>query len=346
MIKQRSPTAKDVARLAGVSRTTVSLVLNGVPDARISPETRERVLEAAARLNYRPHAGARHLVRGRSEVIAFVMRQTPDQIFADAFLPQVLRGLSEALREANLHLLVFPLSPDQAPEETTQLLQERRVDGMILSGPRFEDQEWLERWARETPVVLLGHLAGSALPSVDVDNIQAAAMATRHLLRLGHRRIGLITNAPLSYTASYERWLGYRQALEEAGLPYDEALVALGAFTPASGAAAMEQLLRLSNPPTAVFVASDVVAFGALQIVRRRSLRVPQDIALMGFDDVPLSAYLDPPLSTVHLPAEDLGREAGRLLLQWIREGRPPTTAIRLATGLIIRQSCGAGGGT
>ncbi len=346
MMKRRSPTAEDVARLAGVSRTTVSLVLNGVPDARISPETRQRVLEAAARLNYRPHAGARHLVRGRSEVIAFVMRQTPDQVFVDAFLPEVLRGLSDVLREANLHLLLFPLAPDHAPEETTRLLQERRVDGMILSGPRFEDREWLEHWAQETPVVLLGHLAGSPLPSVDVDNLQAAAMATCHLLRLGHRRIGLITNAPLSYTASYERWLGYRWALEEAGIPYDETLVAFGAFTPISGAAAMEQLLRLPEPPTAVFIASDVVAFGALQVIRRHGLRVPQDLALVGFDDVPLSAYLDPPLTTVHLPAEDLGREAGRLLLQWIQEGRPSTATIRLATRLIIRQSCGAGGGT
>ncbi len=346
MNKRRSPTAEDVACLAGVSRTTVSLVLNGAPDARISVETRQRVLEAAARLNYRPHAGARHLVRGRSEVIAFVMRQTPDQVWADAFLPQVLRGLSEALREANLHLLLFPLSPDQAPEETSRLLQERRVDGMILSGPRFEDREWLEHWAQETPVVLIGHLAGSALPSVDVDNTAAAAMATRHLLRLGHRRIGLITNAPLSYTASYERWLGYRQALEEAGIPYDDALVAQGAFTPASGAAAMERLLQLPDPPSAVFVASDVVAFGALQAVRRRGLRIPQDLALVGFDDVPLSAYLDPPLSTVHLPAEDLGREAGRLLLRWMQGERPLTASIRLATGLIIRQSCGAGGGT
>ncbi|GBD08796.1 HTH-type transcriptional repressor CytR [Candidatus Thermoflexus japonica] len=345
MMRRRSPTAEDVARLAGVSRTTVSLVLNGVSDARIRPETRQRVLEAAARLNYRPHAGARHLVRGRSEVIAFVMRQTPDQVFADAFLPEVLRGLSDVLREANLHLLLFPLAPDRAPEETIRLLQERRVDGMVLSGPRFEDREWLERWGQETPVVLLGHLANSALPSVDVDNGQAAAMATRHLLRLGHRRVGLITNAPLSYTASYERWLGYRQALEEAGLPYDEALVAFGAFTPASGAAAMEQLLKLPDPPTAVFVASDVVAFGALQVIRRHGLRVPQDLALVGFDDVPLSAYLDPPLTTVHLPAEDLGRAAGQLLLQWIQEGRPPTSTIRLATGLVIRQSCGAGGG-
>ncbi len=344
MMKRRSPTAEDVARLAGVSRTTVSLVLNRVPDARISAETRQRVLEAAARLNYRPHAAARHLVRGRSEVIAFVMRQTPDQIFADAFLPEVLRGLGEVLREANWHLLIFPLSPDQPPEETTLLLQERRVDGMILSGPRFEDREWLERWGQETPVVLLGHLAGSSLPSVDVDNVQAAAMATRHLLQLGHQRIGLITNAPLSYTASYERWLGYRQALEEAGLPYDETLVACGTFTPASGAAAMERLLKLPSPPTAVFVASDVVAFGALQTIRRYGLRIPQDLALMGFDDVPLSAYLDPPLSTVRLPAQDLGREAGQLLLRWIQEGRPPTTTIRLATGLIIRQSCGAGG--
>ncbi len=345
-MKRRSPTAEDVARLAGVSRTTVSLVLNGVPGIRIRAETRQRVLEAAARLNYRPHAGARHLVRGRSEVIAFVMRQTPDQIFADAFLPEVLRGLSGALRGAGLHLLIFPISPDQAPGETALLLQERRVDGMILSGPRFEDQEWLERWGQEIPVVLLGHLAGSALPSVDVDNAQAAAVATRHLLGLGHRRIGLITNAPLSYTASYERWLGYRQALEEAGVPYDETLVAFGAFTPASGAAAMERLLALPDPPTAVFVASDVVAFGALQAARRRGLRIPQDLALVGFDDVPLAAYVDPPLSTVHLPAEDLGREAGRLLLQWIQEGRPPTVRIRLATGLIVRQSCGAGGGT
>lgn len=339
-----SPTAEDVARLAGVSRTTVSLVLNGTPGARISATTRARVLAAAAQLNYRPHAGARCLVRGRSDVIALVLRQTPDQVFADAFLPKVLRGLSQVLREEGLHLLVFPLAPDHPPEAAQILLQERRVDGLILSGPRFEDRPWLDRWAQEAPVVLLGHLAGSDLPSVDVDNVEAAAEATRHLLALGHRRIGLITNAQLSYTASYERWQGYRQALEEASVPYDERRVAFGAFTPASGAAAMERLLALPDPPTAVFVASDVVAFGALQALRRRGLRVPEDVALVGFDDVPLAAYTDPPLTTVHLPAEALGQEAGRLLLQWMREGRPPMAQIRLATGLVIRQSCGAGG--
>ncbi|MFZ8843515.1 LacI family DNA-binding transcriptional regulator [Thermoflexus sp.] len=342
---RRAPTAEDVARLAGVSRTTVSLVLNGVVGVRIPEETRRRVREAAARLGYRPHAAARHLVRGRAEVIALVLRQTPDQVFADAFLPEVLRGLSRVLRKAGFHLLIFPLSPDHPPEETVALLQERRVDGLILSGPRFEDREWLARWSQETPVVLLGRLSDTPIPSVDVDNVQAAAEAVRHLIRLGHRRIGLITNAPLSYTASYERWLGYRQALEEAGLPYEETWVAFGAFTPASGVAAMEQLLRLPHPPTAVFVASDVVAFGALQAIRRRGLRIPQDIAIVGFDDVPLSAYVDPPLTTVHLPAEELGLHAGHLLLRWIEEGRPPTQEIRLATGLIIRQSCGAGGG-
>lgn len=224
------------------------------------------------------------------------------------------------------------------------LLQERRVD-VILSGPRFEDRAQLARWSQETPVFLLGRVSDTLIPSVDVDNVHAAAEAVPHLTPLGHWRIRLITNAPLSYTAGYEPWPGYRQASEESGLPYEEAWVALGAFTSASGAVAMERLLRLPHPITAVFVASDAVAFGALQAIRRHGLRVPQDIATVGFDDLPLSAYVDPPLTTVRLPAGELGLHASHLLLQWIEEGRPPTQEIRLATGLIIRQSCGAGGG-
>jgi len=192
------------------------------------------------------------------------------------------------------------------------------------------------------PIVLLGRLPDVPIPFVDVDNVRAAHGAVSHLIRLGHTRIGMITNGPLHYTASADRLEGYRRALADHGLEYDDALVAFGAFREESGQAAMDRLLALDDPPTAVFAASDAIALGALVSLRRHGLRVPDDVALVGFDDIPLAAYVNPPLTTVRLPARQLGEEAARLLVALV-EGRPvETTQILLETTLIVRESCGS----
>ncbi len=332
-------TTKEVAERAGVSRTTVSFVLNNVTDVRISDETRQRVLEAARQLDYHPNATARRMATGRTNVIGFVLRQSPDQIFADQFLPQVLSGLSQAASTQGFHILIEPIPPDDVSDAYTRLIRERNVDGIVFSGPRFDDKELLSSHSRGEPIVLLGQLPNADLLCVDVDNVGGAALATQHLIDLRHRRIALITNANPAYTASADRLAGYRRALDSAGIGFDQALVQYGDFTPRSGEVAMTKLLQLSPQPTAVFVASDTVALGALQAIRSHGLRVPQDIALVGFDDVPLAEFVDPPLTTVRLPAYGLGWGAADLLIRTINQEDIQNRSVILDTELIVRES-------
>lgn len=334
-------TAQDVAVLAGVSRTTVSFVLNNVPGMRISEETRQAVLKAAQQLNYHPDATARRMVSGQTSVIGFVMRQSPEQAFADLFLPQVLNGLSQAASEMGYHILLQPISPDDTSGAYIRLLRERHVDGIVLSGPRSDDQELLKVHDEGAHIVLIGRLPNINIPFVDVDNVGGAHLATGYLVGLGHRRIALITNAPPEYTASTERLFGYRQALEEAGIPFDTSLVRYGNFTPHSGSLVMDELLTLDPLPSAVFVASDTVALGAMQSVRSHNLRIPEDIAMIGFDDISPAEFIDPPLATVRLPAYGLGWGAANMLIRLIEGEEVNKPQLFLETQLIVRESCG-----
>lgn len=336
------PTQRQIAEEVGVSRTTVSLVLNDIPGVRVSPETRQHILEVARRLNYYPDAAARTLASGRTHTIGFVLCQSPDRIFADAFLPEVLRGVGDAVQENGFRVLIHSVEDVTAPEAYIGLVREKHTDGIILSGPRSDDQQLPRLKAEGFPVVLLGQLPGSGIPFVDVDNVGAARPAVNHLLGLGHRRIGMITNAPLEYTAARDRLVGYRRALEEAGLDFDERLVRYGDFREESGRVAMCELLDLAERPSAVFVASDLVAFGALVAIKERGLTTPDEIALVGFDDVRLAHYVDPPLTTVRLPAYELGYGAATLLAELIGGGPVEEQGIFLQTELVVRQSCGA----
>ena len=336
------PTQRQIAEEAGVSRTTVSFVLNDVAGVRVSPRTRQRILEVARRLNYYPDAAARTLVSGRTQTIGFVLCQSPDRIFTDAFLPEVLSGVGDGLQPNGFRVLLHSVEDVTGPEAYIGLVREKHTDGIILSGPRSDDQQLPRLKAEGFPVVLLGQLPGSGIPFVDVDNVGAAKQAVSHLLGLGHRRVGMITNAPLEYTAARDRLTGYRQVLEEDGVPFDEGLVRHGDFREESGRVAMNHLLDLPDPPTAVFVASDLVAFGALVVIRERGLIIPDDVAMVGFDDVRLAHYVDPPLTTVRLPAYDLGYRAAALLTQLIRSEPVEEQEILLQTELVVRQSCGA----
>ncbi len=335
-------TAQDVAVLAGVSRTTVSFVLNEVPGMRISDETRQRVQDAAQQLSYHPDATARRMVTGRTDVIGFVLRQSPDQVFADQFLPQVLNGLSHAATAQGYHVLIEAIPPEDESDAYVRLIRERHVDGIVLSGPRFDDEELLRFHAEGWPVVLMGQLPNTDLMFVDVDNVGGAATATHHLIALGHRRIAMITNAKRTYTAAADRLAGYQQALRTAGIAYTETLIECGDFTLQSGREAMTKLLQRDPRPTAVFVASDTVALGALQAIRACGLRVPDDMALVGFDDVPFAEFVDPPLTTIRLPAYGLGWGAADLLIRAINQEDIQQRAVLLESELIVRQSCGA----
>jgi DNA-binding LacI/PurR family transcriptional regulator len=333
---RRRPTSADVAAAAGVSRTTVSFVLNGRTDVKIPAATRERVLQAAERLGYHPHAAARQLAGGRMHVIGLVLRQSPEQVASDAVLAETLRGLAAAARLEGFRVIVEPMPPDGTDEYAT-LLRARHADGLIVSGPRADDPSLVELVREGFPVVLQGHLPDVQVASVDVDNVSGARGAVEHLLSCGHRRIACITNAPTVYTAAGERRAGYRAALEAAGLPYDESLVAEGGFDAPSGRAAVLELVARTEF-TAAFIASDVVALGAIGGLREAGRRVPDDVSVVGFDDIPLSAYFDPPLTTVRLPAFELGQAAGRTLLDQIAEREVPNRTL-LPTELITRAS-------
>jgi LacI family transcriptional regulator len=338
----RRPTSADVAAVAGVSRTTVSFVLNERAGVKIPDETRRRVLDAAAQLDYHPNSVARQLAGGASRALGLVLRQTPEQVANDGVLAETLRGLAQAARAANHRVLVETLAPGDG--RYASLLRSGRTDGLIVSGPRYDDEDLADLVHDGFPVVIQGSHPGLDVPSVDVDNEAGARLAVDHLLALGHRRIACITNAPLAYTAASERLTGYREALAAAGLADDPDLIAEGAFDAQSGHRAMAEILARTTPD-AIFVASDVVAIGAIAGLRDAGLTVPGDVSVASFDAIPLSAYLDPPLTTIRLPAFDLGLAAGRAILERIA-GRPVAARTLLPTELIIRASTAPRHGT
>lgn len=334
-------TSQDVAKRAGVSRTTVSFVLNDVPGVKISPDTRHRVLEAARDLDYYPTAAARSLASGKTQRIALILGEGQARLAADAFLPILLQGITASVHRCGYRLLLQ--LPEDVPsrEAYVRLIREQQVDGLILSGPR-EDDPLLQELAHEQfPLVLHGQVKDSPFPWVDVDNQAGAYWMVSHLIRLGHRRVGFISNAPFFYSGAQERYAGYRQALAEHGIRLDESLVRWGSFLPTTGQAAMNELLRLPHRPTAVFGASDVMAIGAMSAIQSAGLQIPGDVAVAGFDDIFLADHTHPRLTTMRVPAYRLGWTAAELLIGLI-QGAKQTAPVVLETELVVRESCGA----
>jgi LacI family transcriptional regulator len=338
--RKRPVTSHDVARLAGVSRATVSLVLNRVEGATISESTRQRVLEAASQLDYHINAAGRSLRRQQTGTIGLIVRQPPGRLSADAFLPPVIEGITSVLGRAGFRLLIEPLDPER-PVRHISLVREGHVDGLIF-GVRANDAEIVGLYGDAVPLVLWGQIPGSGLPFVDVDNSAAARTAVEHLIGLGHRRIGCITNAhPVRAVGEASGRLdGYRAALEAHGIAEDDRWIRFGDYDERSGFRAMQSLLREGSRPTAVFVASDEVALGALRAVREAGIRVPHDLSIVGFDDLPMARYVVPALTTVHVPAREIGANAATILTS-ILETHGGAEARILPTELIVRDSSG-----
>ncbi|HSL31871.1 MAG TPA: LacI family DNA-binding transcriptional regulator [Anaerolineales bacterium] len=331
-------TSRDVAKLAHVSRTTVSFILNNVPGVSISAATRQRVLDAAKKLNYSPNVAGKKLVSGKSYTIGLVLCQSPEQIFTDAFLPQVILGVEQAAMQQGFHVLLKPVDPNDTGGYA-RLITENHVDGILLSGPRQDDQALMHLHGQRVPIMLMGQLPSTDIPFVDVDATAGAEMAVTHLIERGHRDIGMITNAPLDYTSAQQRRDGYLRALKKAKLGAKKSLIKEGNYTPASGYQAMKALLQVDHPLTAVFVASDVVAMGAMLAIREARLDIPKDIAVVGFDDIPLAEFYDPPLTTVHLPAFGIGWAGGERLIRMIQGEGLNAPALLLESRLVTRQS-------
>jgi LacI family transcriptional regulator len=336
----RRVTSQDVAKHAGVSRTTVSFVLNNIEGVQISAETRERVVKAAQDLGYVPDATAQSLASGRTKTIGLVLNRAPHHIATDVYITQILDVLVEEVRKVGMRLLLEIVEETHPIEAYLDLVDSKRIDGVLFSGPRTDDQALQTLLEKGFPTVLMGDLPNSDFFTVDIDNRAAAYQAAEYLVSLGHRRIGMITNAAAHYTASRERLEGYKTALAHHQINCPENLIRFGDFTPESGHQQMLSLLSEPERPTAVFVASDAVAMGALAAIHEHGLRVPTDISLVGFDDVPLAQYLDPPLTTIHLPAQSMARLACQMLMELIQGHTPEEKQILLNTDLIIRKSC------
>jgi LacI family transcriptional regulator len=296
------------------------------------------VFDAARKLNYSPNVAGKKLVSGKSFTIGLVLCQSPEQIFTDAFLPQVILGVEQAAIQQGFHVLLKPVDPNDTGGYA-RLITENHVDGILLSGPREDDAALMKLHQQRVPVLLMGQLPNTDIPFVDVDATAGAELAVNHLIERGHSCIGMITNAPLDYTSAQQRREGYAEALRKAGIAVDKKLIKEGNYTPGSGFEAMKALLPCTPRVTAVFVASDVVAMGAMLAIKEAGLHIPNDIALVGFDDIPLAEYYDPPLTTIHLPAFGLGWAGGERLIRIIQGEGLNDASLLLESKLITRQS-------
>jgi LacI family transcriptional regulator len=339
-VKTKRVTSQDVANLAGVSRTTVSLVLNDVEGIHISPETRQKVRDAAENLSYVPNATAQALATRRAKAIGLVMTRSPHHIASDTFLPQILGGLLEVIKRHKLHLLIESIEAEHQDRVYLELARAKHIDGMILLTPRIDDTALRRLEEIDAHTVVMGKLTDSNLYSIDVDNQLAARKATQYLIDIGHTCIACIANAPPSFSSAHDRVLGYKDALIASGIPPEDDMIRYADFDPQSGFDCMKSLLTSGKEFSAVFIASDNVAMGAKSALREAGLRIPDDISIMGFDDIPWAQYSDPPLTTVRLPAQRLASEACLLLLDLMKGSEPEERNLVLDTELVVRKSC------
>lgn len=329
----RRTRAADVAAAAGVSQTTVSLVLNG-RSGHVSEATRQKVLATAEALGYHLNTPARQLASGVTNTIGLVVRQSSEQIAGDSFLGATLHGLASVARESGYRVVVESIAPGEATYES--LLRAQQVDGLVISGPRADDEELKRLVADGFPIIIHGSRPDLAASSVDVDNVAGARLAVEHLIGLGHRRIACVI-FDLSYVAARERIQGYEAALRDAGIAYDQDLIAETGYRVVGTQSAIADLLARDDY-TAIFAAADMTAAGVLGALRTAGRRVPDDVSLVGFDDIPLAEFLDPPLTTIRVPAVQVGEAVGRALLDRL-EGHTEVRRILLPVELMVRTS-------
>jgi DNA-binding LacI/PurR family transcriptional regulator len=323
-----------VALRAGVSRATVSRVVNGAPT--VHPHIRDTVLRVVRELGYVPNPAARSLVTQRTDSYALVVPEQASRVFSDdQFFPGVIRGVSHELEAADKQLVLMLASSATSHDRIERYAMGGHVDGVMFASLHGADPMPAALARLGIPVVANGRPLGRpTVPYVDVDHAGGVAMAVRHLLELGRTRIATIAG-PQDMIAGIERMAGYRSALRDSGR---RSIVAVGDFTRESGSLAMRQLLEDDPRLDAVFVASDLMADGALRTLRHSGRRVPDDVAVVGFDDVEMARYTEPPLTTVRQPISEIGRELVRGLLR-LAVGEEIQPAMILPTELIRRES-------
>lgn len=337
----RRVTTHDIAREAGVSRTTVSHVLNNHPGIILSPKTRQHVLATARKLGYVPNSAAQMLVTGRSQTIGLILSR-PDLISVDAFVPMLICGLNEACRTRGYRLLMETIEDSAGIDAYLDLAKSKRIDGLIIINPRKGDTALRKVIESKFPVLVFGSSGHAQEKSIGTQDGQASCRATAHLISLGHQRIAHISYAPLVYLPACKRLEGYRAALKAAKLPLDKKLFAEGNFTCESGYSAMRQILASNADPTALFAGNDTLAIGALVAVRETGRSIPEDFAVVGYDDIPAAAFTYPPLTTIRSHAFEQGELLGEASIALMDGKEIGHRLDLLPLELIIRASCGA----
>jgi len=332
-------TLEDIAKRAGVSRSTVSRVINNQPN--VSDKARHRVLEVIKKTGFSPNMAARTLVSQRSNTIGLVLPHSVSTFFTDPFYPHLIKGISQACNHYDFTLALFVAGTKEFQEKLLPRLTSKGfLDGIILQSGHQADQSLiLKIRERNIPLVVAGRpLYEDEVCYIDIDNVVAAEKAVRHLINCGRKRIGTITGH-LTSTVGLDRLAGYRNAMNSSGLRYNENSIVEADFTELGGYRAMEKLLP--TKPDAIFAASDMMAIGAIRCIRDAGLDVPDDIAIVGFDDLPIPMVNELELTTVRQPVVQFGIRAVESLIELIESDAPNIKRVLMDTELIVRKTCG-----
>jgi LacI family transcriptional regulator len=331
---------EDIAKQVGVSRSTISRVVNNHPNVR--EDVRKRILDVIQQTGYHPNAAARTLASQRSWTLGLVLPQSVSQFFTDPYYPHLTKGIAQACNEHDYTLALFLVGTKEDEKKIfTRVTRKGLLDGVLVQSGQHGDQQIIGHLVdADMPQVVIGRpYRSDNVNYVDVDNVNAAFNAVTHLIRIGCQRIGTITG-PAQSTVGLDRKAGYTKALTERGIEIKESLIMEGDFTEAGGYYAMQKLLPAK--PDAIFAASDVMAVGAIRAVREAGLSVPGDIAFVGFDDLPLATLSNIQLTTIRQPVIQFGVRAVELLIDLIENGNQPPRHVIMDTQLVIRDSCGA----
>ncbi len=329
-------TIKEVAERAGVSIATVSRVINN--SGIVTQQTREAIMLAAKELQYVPNVSARNLSRSKTDTIGLLLPDLHGEFFSE-----VIRGVDQTAQQSHHHLIVSSSHNKKNEIEAALHLMRGRVDGLIIMSPQIDAHTLHVNIPRSLPVVLLNCMVeGSSFDSINIDNFGGAYAMVRHLLDHGHRRIAIIKGTESNYDAD-QRLYGYRKAMIESGIAGDDLIEVTGDFTEEEGHAAAQRIIAMTVRPTAIFASNDSMAIGAMSALREAGIKVPGDIAVAGFDDIPISKYIRPPLTSVHVSIAELGEHAMQRLLMAIEtKNNYVKQHTAIPATIVIRESCGA----
>jgi|AntRauTorcE11897_2_1112592.scaffolds.fasta_scaffold00509_3 LacI family transcriptional regulator len=329
-----------VAKLAHVSRSVVSRVLNDHPN--VSDVARKRVMDVVKKYNYRPNSVARSLATKSSHEIGVLVTQSEDEALGNAFWMQMHRGIFEESKQRGYFVSLSYVTKENSDELNNFIVNERHLDGYILLTQEVTDMVGRQLFDKDIPIVLVGHVPKKKkVSSVDVDNFKGGKLAAEHLLKLGHEKIGVML-ASLDMKESEDRLNGFREAHRAAGIDFSDDQIEIVDYQFKAGYQTMKEWIESDNDITAVFCASDTIAMGALLATRELGKKVPEDYAVVGFDDLSFAEFTYPPLTTIHQPIFQKGKIAAELLINEIEDEDTERQKINLDPQLVVRDSCGA----